>query len=193
MIEALQVFLLSMTPLGELRISIPIGIFIYGMKPLSVFLISILGNFIPAFLILICLKKVSEYLSSKFTFFHKIFSWWENNTKKNHLEKINSLGLMGLIMFVGIPLPMTGAWTGALLATLMNLPLKKSVPAILAGIIMAGIIVSTLILSGINIEKYFGWKTLLITLIIILLISLFIWIILNRKSKNKKNDKFSSI
>lgn len=156
----LQVFLLSMTPVGELRLSIPIGIVAFNLNVLSVFLVSVLGNLVPAVFLLLFFKKVSQYLSDRYLFFRKIFGWWENNAKEKHIQKIQKYDMLGLILFVGIPLPLTGAWTGALLATIVNLPLKKSITAILLGIIGAGIIVTTLVVFGVSIEKYLGWPTL---------------------------------
>lgn len=183
MSDLLEVFLLSMTPLGELRLAIPIGIAVYKLNVFLVFFISIIGNLVPAFLLLIFLKKVSIYLSGKSLFFKKIFIWWEDNAKKKHLSKIQQYGIFWLALFVAVPLPMTGAWTGALLATLMNFPLKKSLLAILAGITGAGLIVTSLVILGINIEKYLGWQIL----IEILSITIFVWIIYYYKIKMFKN------
>ncbi len=160
MTDLLQVFLLSMTPIGELRLSIPMGILVYNLSAFSVFFVSVIGNLVPAVFLLLFLKEVSVYLSKKSIIFKKMFSWWENNAREKHISKIQEYGAVGLALFVAIPLPLTGAWTGALLATMMNLPLKKSLPAILFGVISAGIIITTMIIFGINIEKLFGWQTL---------------------------------
>ena len=170
MSELLQVFLLSMIPVGELRLSIPVGIAIYHLIPFWVFLASVMGNLIPAIFLLLFLKKVSAYLSEKSKFFKKTFSWWENRAKEKQTEKIEKYGAIGLALFVAIPLPLTGAWTGALLATIMKLPLKKSLPAIFCGVVGAGLIVTTAVLAGVNIEKYFGLQTLASILILIIAI-----------------------
>jgi uncharacterized membrane protein len=166
MTNLLQVFLLSMTPIGELRLSIPMGILVFQLSAFSVFFVSIIGNLVPAIFLLFFLKKISSYLSKKSIFFQKIFSWWENNAKKKHLDGVQKLGLVGLFLFVAIPLPLTGAWTGSLLATIMNLPIKKSLPSIFFGIVTAGMIVTFTIIFGINIERYLGWQ-ILIGLVII--------------------------
>lgn len=167
MIDFLQVFILSMTPLGELRLSIPMGVLVYDLNAISVLIVSIIGNFIPALFILIFLKKFSKWFSEKSKIFHKVFTWWENNARNKHMEKIKDYGAIGVAVFVGIPLPMTGAWTGSLLATLMDLPLKKSIPAVFTGIVGAGILMSIMVSAGVNIEKYFGWQILIGVIILI--------------------------
>jgi len=154
MTDLLQVFFLSMLPVGELRLAIPIGVAIYHLAVVPVFFIAVIGNLAPTILLLVFLKEASVYLSTKFLFFRKVFTWWENKTRKKHYENIQKYGVLGLILFVTIPLPMTGAWTGALLATLLNMPLKKSIPALFAGIVFAGFIVSVLVISGINIGEF---------------------------------------
>ncbi len=158
MTDLLQVFLLSMTPIGELRLAIPVGLAVYRLDIVSVFFAAVIGNLIPVIILLVFLRRFSEYASEKSGFFRNIFSWWENNTRKKHYENIQKYGILGLILFVAIPFPLTGAWTGALLATLMNLPLKKSLPAIFMGIVSAGFIVSILVVSGINIGEFLGWQ-----------------------------------
>ncbi len=180
MSELLQVFLLSMTPFGELRLSIPVGIAFYDLDVFSVFLVSVIGNLIPATLLLLFLEKISNYLSQKSSTLHKMLIWWQGKTKSRHYEKVQKYGVVGLILFVGIPLPFTGAWTGALLATLMNLPFKKSFPAVFTGIIVAGILATLAVILGVHIEKYFGWLALVGILAVIVFV---IIIFKNKKQK----------
>ncbi|MFA6189974.1 MAG: small multi-drug export protein [Candidatus Staskawiczbacteria bacterium] len=173
MTDLLQVFLLSMTPFGELRLSIPIGIALFNLNVFSVFLVSVIGNLIPATFLLLFLERISNYLSQKSATIHKILTWWSEKTKSKHYEKVQKYGVVGLALFVGIPVPFTGAWTGALLATIMNLPLKKSLLAILAGVIGAGLIVTTAVVTGIRIEKYLGWQALVGLLLVLIFIFIF--------------------
>jgi len=183
MTDLLQVFILAMTPIGELRLSIPMGMAYYHLPTLWVFLVSVAGNFLPAFFLLLFLNKVSPYLSKKSKLFCDFFGWCENRAKNNHSEKLKSYGAVGLALFIAVPLPITGAWSGALLATIMNLPLKKSIPAVLSGIIGAGTIVTILMMLGINMEKYFGWPTLIA---VMLSAGLFVLIYKSIKRKNQK-------
>ena len=171
-----------MTPIGELRISIPMGIAVYHIDAVLVFFVSVIGNLVPAIFLLLFLKKVSEYLSRKSTLFNRAFSWWESNARKRHYEKVQKYGAIGLALFVVVPLPLTGAWTGALLATMMNLPLKKSIPAILCGVFAAGLIVTATVMFGVNIERYLGWKMLGVFLLILA----FILFMYNKSRKSKK-------
>jgi len=172
MSDILQVFLLSMTPIGELRLAIPVGIAVYHINATSVFFVSVIGNLVPAIFLLFFLKKVSEYFSKKSRLFQKLYAWWENNARDKHSEKIQKYGAIGLALFVAVPLPLTGAWTGALLATIMELPIKKSLPAILGGVIGAGLIVTVLVVLGVNIEKYFGWQLLIGLMALAIIISI---------------------
>jgi uncharacterized membrane protein len=158
MIDVIKVFLLSMTPVGELRMSIPIGIAVFDLNVYLVFFVSVLGNLIPAIFILLFLKKISVFFEEKCKIWKKFILWWENRTKKNHSKKIQRYGFMGLALLVAIPLPITGAYTGALLATLMGLTFKKSLFAIFTGIVVAGIIVSFIVILGINMSQYLGWQ-----------------------------------
>ncbi|OGZ79341.1 MAG: hypothetical protein A2528_03060 [Candidatus Staskawiczbacteria bacterium RIFOXYD2_FULL_37_9] len=173
MTNLLKIFLLATTPLGELRLSIPMGILVYNIDPALVFFVSVIGNLIPAILLLLFLKKVSGFLSEKSFVFKRAFSWWENNAREKHIGKIQDYGAIGLALFIAVPLPLTGAWTGALLATIMNLPLKKSSLTVVAGVTGAGIIVTSAIMLGINIKIIFGWQTLVGVVAFAIIIFLF--------------------
>jgi len=183
MADLLQVFLLSMTPIGELRLAIPMGIAVYHLPVMYVFLVSVIGNLVPAFILLFFLEEISVYLSKKSAFFQKMFSWWQNNVQKKHLEKVQKYGWAGVALFIAVPLPLTGAWTGALLATLLDLPIKKSLLAIFLGVTGAGIIVTTAVYFGINIEKYFGLQTLAGLLILCISVFFLLKFLLHKKIK----------
>lgn len=150
-----------MTPIGELRASIPVALTIYHLNWAIAFLISIVGNLIPVVFILLFLEPVSNWLSKKSAFFNKFFIWLFDRTRKKHSSKIEKYGAVGLATFVTIPLPLTGGWTGAIIAFLFGIPFKKAFFSISAGVITAGIIISIVTKSGIMIEKYFGWQVLL--------------------------------
>jgi uncharacterized membrane protein len=188
MANLLQIFLLAMTPIGELRLAIPMGILVYHVDAFLVFFVSVAGNLAPAIFFLFFLKKLSIYLSKKSTVLERIFSWWENNAKEKHISKIQQYGAIGLAIFVATPLPLTGAWTGALMATMLNLPIKKSLPAIFIGVVGAGVIVTALMVLGVNIEKYFGWQTLAGALLLgVFATALFL--LRNKKNNSKKNGE----
>jgi len=148
MVEIIKTFLLAMTPVGELRVALPAGIFLYGLNWKIAFLISVLGNLIPAVLLLLFLGPVSKWLSNNFLFFNKFFSWLFERTRKKTNNRIKKYGDIALISFVAIPLPFTGAWTGAIAAFLFNIKFKRAFPLIALGIVIAGAIVLTIIKAG---------------------------------------------
>ncbi|MFH1968520.1 MAG: small multi-drug export protein [bacterium] len=176
----LKVFILSMTPFGELRLAIPVGILIYQLNTALVFLVSVAGNLVPAFFVLFFFKRFSPYFSKKFQIFRKLINLWESNAIKKHSRKIQKYEFLGLMLLIGIPLPLTGVYTGALLAALMNMAFKKSIPAIFAGVVISGIIVTSLVIFGINIQDYLGWQ---VVLGIILLSGLLYWYLKRRITK----------
>jgi uncharacterized membrane protein len=146
----LLITLTAALPIAEVRGSIPLGL--YLKEPiLKVFLLSILGNLIPVIPTLFFLQPVSEKLR-KFKLWNRFFDWlFERARKKaNIVEKYEALGLA---IFVGIPLPMTGAWTGCIVASLFKIRFRYAFLSIFAGIIIAAIIVTILCLSGVLIYK----------------------------------------
>lgn len=150
----LNTFLIAMTPIGELRVSIPIGINIYQLPIWSAYFFSVLGNLVPPILIFFGLKAFSNYLSRKIYFFNRFFTWLFSrvrNRHKNHIEKWKELGLL---ILVAIPLPFTGAWTGSLVAFVFGFSFKKAISLITLGVLIAGVIVSLAAFFGIYIKKY---------------------------------------
>jgi len=145
--DLVKILLTAMTPIGELRASIPLGLTILHQPWFLVFVISVIGNMIPPVLILWLFPKVSSWLMSHSKLMNKFFSWLFERTRKKAHNKIEKYGDLALIIFVAIPLPNTGAWTGTLAAWLFGIPMKRALPNILYGVIIAGVIV-TLITAG---------------------------------------------
>ncbi len=130
------VFLLAMVPVFELRGAIPVGC-AHGLPPLEVYVAAVIGNMVPVPFIILFIRKI----------FALIRKWWPKLDKKvarlesRALKKagtIHKYELLGLALFVAVPLPGTGAWTGALIAALLDLRLKRAVPAIFIGVLLAG-------------------------------------------------------
>ena len=145
--DIVKIFLTAMTPIGELRASIPLGLTILHQPWFLVFIISVIGNMIPPIFILWLFPKVSRWLMSHSKLMNRFFNWLFERTRKKAHDKIEKYGDLALIIFVAIPLPNTGAWTGTLAAWLFGIPMKRALPNILYGVIIAGIIV-TLITTG---------------------------------------------
>ena len=140
-LKYLIVFLISMVPLIELRGAIPYAVG-FKLPLLPSYIIAILGNMLPVPFIFFFARKILEWGKDK-KFTKKFFTFClekGNKGGKKLQEKAGRNVYLALFLFVGIPLPGTGAWTGTLAASLLNLDFKKSVLAIMAGVVLAGII-----------------------------------------------------
>ncbi|MFO7896158.1 MAG: small multi-drug export protein [Candidatus Cloacimonadales bacterium] len=142
----LKVFLISMIPIFELRGAIPIGLLSYKLPLWKVFPIAIVGNMVPIFFILLFFDLVTR-LFFKIPILKKLLEAIFARTRKKGkiIEKYEELGLL---LFVAIPLPITGAWTGSLAAYLFGLSFGKSILFIFLGVFTAGVVVSALSLLG---------------------------------------------
>ena len=136
------VFLMSMVPVAELRASIPAG-FAMGLNPILVVLLSIVGNLLPVPFVMLFIRRILNWLKTKPGIFCRFALWLERKARKG-AKKFYKYELLGLTLLVAIPLPGTGAWTGALVAAMLNLRLKTSVPAIGFGVCIAAAIVTAL-------------------------------------------------
>ncbi len=135
-------FLMAMVPVVELRGAIPYGV-IAGLSVPEAFILAVLGNLAPIPFLVVFTRKVFEWLRTKSEGLDRIVRKLEAKADKNK-ELVEKYEFFGLMLLVAIPLPGTGAWTGALVAAMMNMRLKRAMPAITVGVIVAGIIVTTL-------------------------------------------------
>ncbi len=163
-----------MTPIGELRVSIPVALTVYGLNPVLAYLISVAGNLIPVIFLLLFLEKITNFLSRNFKVFEIFFSWLFKRTRKKYNLQIKKFGHPILALFVAIPLPVTGAWTGCLIAFLFGIPFKKALSAISLGVFTAGGLVLLITKLGLTIQQHFGWQVLFG---IIITIALFYYLI----------------
>ena len=141
----LTVFFVSMVPLIELRGAIPYGV-IFGLPLWSTYIIAIIGNMIPVPFIFLFARKILEWGADK-PVIGKFFTFCLEKGHKGgqKLKATAGRGLfIALLLFVGIPLPGTGAWTGALVAALLDIRMRHAVPAIFLGVAIAGAIVTVL-------------------------------------------------
>ena len=146
-------FFLSMVPLLELRGAIPLGRGM-GVSLRDAVIISMIGNMVPMPIIFFFARKVLEWGADK-PVIGKFFSWCLEKGHKGGeklREKAGSKGMFwALLLFVGIPLPGTGAWTGTLAASMLDLDFKQSVLAVVLGVALAAVIITTLTALGFNI------------------------------------------
>ncbi len=141
------VFLTSMLPIIELRGALPMAINLFQIAWPKAFLISFIGNLVPVPFILWLLKPIVKILS-KIKPLGILFEWLFERTRRKGDKVIEKYEEIGLLAFVAIPLPGTGAWTGALIAFLFGLDFKKSFLVITIGVFIAGVIVTCLCLLG---------------------------------------------
>lgn len=138
--QIIMTFLISMVPIVELRGALPIATGA-GLQWYIALPVAVIGNIVPVPFIIIFIKKIFAWMSKRKGFLARIVVKMEEKafSKKDTIEKY---GPWGLWIFVAIPLPGTGAWTGALIAAMMGISLKKAFPAIALGVVTAGIVIA---------------------------------------------------
>ena len=135
--KELMVFIISLMPILELRGGL-IAAALLGLNPIESYIISIIGNIIPVPFILWFINSILNWMRNSKRF-KKIAKWLDKKVQK-HKGQIEKYGFWGLVLFVGIPLPGTGAWTGCLIASVLEMDRKKSFFAAMIGIFIASII-----------------------------------------------------
>ena len=139
--EELCVFFCSMIPIIELRGAIPMG-FAFGMPMWLTYLLSVLGNMLPIPFILLFIKAVLTWMgNSKINFFNKVAAWLNRKVEKNR-RRIEKYSFWGVCFFVAVPLPVTGAWTGSLVAAMIDMKFWKAFLSCLFGVMIAGVIMT---------------------------------------------------
>ncbi len=142
-----RMLLLSAVPLTELRASIPIAFLSWPEWPWwKVYMLAVAGNLIPVPLVTWLLGPVSRFLS-RWRIFERFFERLFERARRRAGRNIEKYEALGLAVFVAIPLPMTGAWTGCVAAYLFSIPPRLSIPAVALGVAVAGALV-TLIMTG---------------------------------------------
>lgn len=135
-----QALVISMVPIAELRVGLPIAIASGLPFPLA-YLASVLGNMFPVPFIIVFIKKVFSWLRGHWPGMNRFVTMMEQRAESKR-GTIDKYGPWGLLLFVAIPAPGTGAWTGALIAALMNMKLRQAVPIIFVGVCIAGLLVA---------------------------------------------------
>ena len=134
--------LVSMLPVVELRGGIPFGV-AAGLPVWAAFIAAVLGNLIPVPFIIVYIRRVLQWMRERFPKLNRMVDALE---RKAHLkgQKVTKYKYLGLIVLVAIPLPGTGAWTGSLAAAFLDMPLRKAIPSIIAGVLIAGLAIGLL-------------------------------------------------
>ena len=140
--EFLLTLLVSMVPVVELRGGIPFGV-TAGLPVWAAFLAAVIGNLIPVPFIIVYIRRIFQWMRRRIPKLNRMVDALE---RKAHLkgQKVTKYKYLGLMLFVAIPLPGTGAWTGALAAAFLDMPLRKAIPSIFTGVLVAGLAISLL-------------------------------------------------
>jgi len=133
-------------PISEVRGAIPLAVGVYGFSPLEAYLISVLGNLLPIAPLLLFLGPVSDFLR-RFSLGDRFFTWLFSRTRRKYIQDHENFGLTALAIFVAVPLPMTGAWTGCAIAFLLGFRFWPAFAAIAAGVLIAGVVVTAAVVG----------------------------------------------
>ncbi len=139
--KELLVFCISLMPILELRGGL-IAAALLDLNPVTSYIISMIGNLIPVPFILWFINSILAWMRKSKHFF-KVANWLDQKVEK-HKSQIEKYGFWGLVLFVGVPLPGTGAWTGCLIASVLDMDRKKAFLATLLGVLMASVIMMLL-------------------------------------------------
>jgi uncharacterized membrane protein len=147
----LVVIAIAAMPVSELRGAIPLAMKIYGMSPWKSYILAVFGNLLPVPVLLLFLGRVESYLRSRFSIFDNFFSWLFSRTRRRTKDKVEKYGALGLVSFVALPLPVTGAWTGVAAAYVFGIKFRYAFPAIALGVFIAGVIVTLASMGALSI------------------------------------------
>lgn len=139
--EALLIFSIAMWPIIELRGAIPLAILAYDFSPWTAYLLVVIGNIIPAIILIPLLGKIDTLLSKKSDWWRRVFVHHLEKIRDSHSKKFEVLKEFALVFLVAIPLPFTGVWAASLAAYIFGISFRKAVPLIFLGILIAGAIV----------------------------------------------------
>lgn len=140
----LAVLLAGAVPVGELRTAIPLGAAL-GLSPAAAFFWAAVGNLLPVAPLLVALDDLVRW-ARRFERLGRFFDWYYRRTERKSAQ-VARLGALGLFLFVAIPLPMTGAYSGCVAASIFRIPFRLAFPAIAGGVLAAGVIVMALTAS----------------------------------------------
>ncbi|PIR93507.1 ligand-binding protein SH3 [Candidatus Falkowbacteria bacterium CG10_big_fil_rev_8_21_14_0_10_43_10] len=142
--------LIAMIPIAENRVSIPVALGAYQMSVFSAIFWSALGSILAAALVIFLLEKARRIAVKRLSWADKFFTWLYTRTERKFAKKYEYLGALALTLFVAIPLPMTGAWTGSLAAVVIGIKPLRALLFVSIGVILSAVIVALVSLGVIN-------------------------------------------
>lgn len=147
--QELLTILAGILPISEIRGAIPLGVG-FGFAIEKAYLLGLIGNLLPVIPVLFVLKKFSDFLMHKWYFFNRFMTWLYSRFQNKHNEHFTKFNwkFLALMVFVAIPFPLTGAWSGMIASHVLDMSFWKSVLAITLGVVISGIVVSLLVSFG---------------------------------------------
>ena len=174
--EYIKLFFLSMVPVVELRGAIPLGIAM-KLNPVYIYMVCVIGSSIISVPVVLMFRQVIDYLRHR-KYFNKVIRWIDKKIE-GRAKKLKAASIIGLIVFVGVPLPTTGSWSGSALASLFKMRVVESLLGIFIGNAIAGAVMLTVsmhVAEGASIE-----------LLLVALVTIIIGFYLIKNNRNKKN------
>ncbi len=143
----LVTIIVAALPISEVRGAIPLAIGVFGYPPLDAYLMAVFGNLLPIIPLLLFLGPVSDFLR-RFPLWDRFFTWLFTRTRSKYIKEHENFGLAALAIFVAVPLPMTGAWTGCVVAFLLGFRFWPAFASIASGVLIAGAIVTATVVGA---------------------------------------------
>ena len=143
----IKTMIMATMPIGELRVALPLAYFKFQMPILESLFWSVIGNMVPAIILLYIFTPIVDWLRKRIKLVKKITDWWFKKVRDKHAKKFEKWGALVLISVVAIPLPGTGAWTGVIVSYLFKIKYWKALLLIFLGVVIAGLIVSLISLG----------------------------------------------
>lgn len=146
----LATIVIAMLPVLELRVALPFGLAM-GLPTAEAFVLAVLGNMLPVPFIILFIRKIFGWMRGHNPRLRRLAERFEHRAYKK-AKVLYNYELLGLILLVAIPLPGTGAWTGALVAAILKIRIKVAIPCILLGVLLAGVVVTLTVLGLIHVS-----------------------------------------
>ncbi len=159
MLDALAVVGMASVPVGELRFAVPWAMVHFGFPWYQAFILALVGNLVPVLVLPFLLRKIGHLLLQAPKPVGPLFQWRIDKLKSGAGLRVEKYGRWALVPFVATPLPLTGAWTGCLLAWAMDIHPKRSIPMMALGVLIAATIVTTLTELGVSISLFLSDQT----------------------------------
>lgn len=149
--DSLATFLIAMLPVTELRAAIPIAITVYQMNPIEAYVYAVLGNIFIGIITVVFVENVIHLFLNRSKSLNRLWQRYINRLHTKNRESFEKWGSVALVIFVAIPLPMTGVVSGAIIASIFQIPFRQAIPLLSLGVLIAGLIVTFLTVGAVHI------------------------------------------